>query len=137
MSALPVSPQPGETEPAPARRRRRWFGPRPVGLEVWVGAGLLLFYLAVGVSAIVVFRGSLGTLASNPAWVPPFNPPGPSWGHPFGVLTGLGTGLFTAVWKATPWDLAIVFSILALDAAIGLLLGAIAGMRPGGGSTRL
>ncbi|NNN17225.1 MAG: ABC transporter permease subunit [Thermoplasmata archaeon] len=131
MNATPAPPNPGGA-PASLRPRRRRFSPWSWGLEAWVGAGLLACYLAAGISALFVFWGSLGVLTSNPAWVPPYNPIGPSWSHPFGILDGMGTGLFTAVWKATPWDLAIVFSILALDAALGLLLGALAGMRPGG-----
>ena len=124
---------PGDTGPPDGRvgRRRRW-APHPLGLEFWVGIGLLALYLGLALSALVVFRTSLTTLATNPAWVPPFNPPGPSWQHPFGVLSGLGTDLFTAIWQATPWDLAIVASILALDASLGILIGAIAGLRPGG-----
>jgi peptide/nickel transport system permease protein len=57
---------------------------------------------------------------------------GPSWAHPFGVLPGLGTDLFQAIWQATPWDLAIVSSILALDGVLGWMLGALAGMYEGG-----
>ncbi|MFZ0699741.1 MAG: ABC transporter permease subunit [Thermoplasmata archaeon] len=130
MSANPPTPDTGGR--APARLRRRRFSSRPLGLEVWVGGGLLACYLAVGLSALFVFWGSLGTVPTNAAWVPPYNPIGPSWNHPFGILSGLGTPLFTAIWKATPWDLAIVFSILAIDASLGLVLGALAGMRPGG-----
>ncbi len=132
MSAPSASQSGPEGSSGPPRRRRRRIGARKLGIEVWVGAGLLAAYLAIALSAIVVFRGSLGALTSNPAWVPPFYPIGPSWAHPFGIMAGLGTGLFTAIWKATPWDLAIVFSILAIDAVLGLMLGALAGMRPGG-----
>jgi peptide/nickel transport system permease protein len=134
MSAPPAPPstrRPTLATPPPQPRRRH--GARPLGLEVWVGAGLLAGYVAVGLSALVEFRGSLNTLSTNPLWGVPFNPViGPSWTHPFGVLGGLGTGLFTAIWQATPWDLAIVFSILALDAALGVALGGVAGLRPGG-----
>jgi ABC-type dipeptide/oligopeptide/nickel transport system permease subunit len=132
MSAPPSSSAPRETEPFLPQQPLRRFGPRPPGLEVWVGAGLLAAYVAVALSALIEFRGSLSTLATNPAWVPPFSPIGPSWAHPFGVLNGLGTDLFTAVWQATPWDLAIVFSILGMDAVLGIFLGALAGLRPGG-----
>lgn len=113
--------------PPPTARPGRWN----LGLEVWAGLLLILFYIAVAVSALVVFYGSLTTLSSNPAWVPPFHPPPPTWAHPFGVMTGLGTGLFTAIWKATPWDVSIVFGILVIDAGLAILLGSIAGMRPG------
>jgi ABC-type dipeptide/oligopeptide/nickel transport system permease subunit len=111
--------------------RDRWFR-RPPSLGLYVGAGLLGVYLAAALSALVVFRGSLGQLSANPAWVPPFNPIGPSWAHPFGILPGFGTDLLQAVWQATPWDLAIVASILAIDALLGLLLGGIAGFYEGG-----
>ena len=57
---------------------------------------------------------------------------GPSSAHPFGVLPGLGTDLFQAVWKATPWDLGLVGAILLFDAVLGWLLGALAGMYEGG-----
>jgi ABC-type dipeptide/oligopeptide/nickel transport system permease subunit len=84
----------------------------------------------------VAFRSSLGQLSTTLAWVPP--PPffapviGPSWAHPFGILPGIGTDLFRAVWQATPWDLAIVASILAFDVVGGWMLGALAGLYEGG-----
>jgi len=93
---------------------------------------LLGTYLIVGLSAVVVFRNSLNVLATNPAWVPPFAPIGPSWAHPFGVMPGFGTDLFRAIWQATPWDLAIVAGILLIDVLLGLLLGATAGFYEGG-----
>lgn len=111
--------------------RERWAR-HPPGLGLWVGAGLLALYAVAGVSALFVFRGSLGQLSTNPAWVPPFNPIAPSWAHPFGVLPGFGTDLFQAIWQATPWDLGIVAGILAIDATIGLLLGTLAGLNEGG-----
>jgi peptide/nickel transport system permease protein len=111
--------------------RARWTR-RPPGVTLWVGAGLLAFYLFAGLSALVVFRGSLGHLSTNAAWMPPFSPIGPSLVHPFGVLPGFGVDLFQAVWQATPWDLGIVAGVLAIDATVGLLLGAGAGMKEGG-----
>jgi ABC-type dipeptide/oligopeptide/nickel transport system permease subunit len=89
-------------------------------------------YLVAAGSALVVFRKSLTTLPTNPAWVAPFSPIGPSLVHPFGVLPGFGTDLFQAVWRATPWDLAIVASILAIDTLLALFLGASAGLHEGG-----
>ena len=131
MSSAAAPPDGTDTDAArggPKRSHRRAFG-----LEMRVGAGLLLIYAAAGVSAVFVFYGSLGGLSSNPAWVPAyFTPPGPSWTHPFGVLSGLGTGLFTALWKATPWDLGIVTVILGIDAGLGVVIGGFAGMHPGG-----
>lgn len=132
MSDSSTHPESPSGQATSLRPRRRRFSSRSFGFEVWVGIGLLAFYFAVALSALVVFGGSVGSLSVNSSWIPPFTPIGPSWSHPFGILAGLGTGLFTAIWKATPWDLAIVFSILALDATLGLLLGALAGMKPGG-----
>jgi ABC-type dipeptide/oligopeptide/nickel transport system permease subunit len=97
-----------------------------------VGAGLLGIYVVAALSALVVFRASLGTLPENSAWVPPYVQVGPSWAHPFGVIPGFGTDLFRALWQATPWDLAIVASILAIDVVLGFFLGAIAGLNEGG-----
>jgi ABC-type dipeptide/oligopeptide/nickel transport system permease subunit len=47
-------------------------------------------------------------------------------------MPGFGTDLFRALWQATPWDLAIVASILAIDVLLGFLLGGIAGLNEGG-----
>ncbi len=115
------------------RHGRGWPRSHPFPIEVWIGVGLLAAYAVVGVSAIVVFGSSLSRVPTTQMWVPPYPaPPSPSWSHPFGVLSGVGTGLFTAIWRATPWDLAIVFSILSIDGALALVLGSIAGMTPRG-----
>ena len=106
-----------------------------MGLGFWIGTGVLAAYVIGALSALLVFRGSPGILSTNTAWIapPPFNPVlGPSTAHPFGVLPGLGVDLLDALWQATPWDLALVASILAFDAALGSVLGAIAGMNEGG-----
>jgi ABC-type dipeptide/oligopeptide/nickel transport system permease subunit len=88
--------------------------------------------MVVGLSALVVFRGSLGHLSENPAWFPPSPSMSPSAAHPFGIMPGFGTDLFRALWKATPWDLAVVAGILTIDVAFGFFLGAIAGLQEGG-----
>lgn len=111
--------------------RERWAR-RPLGAGLWAGLGILGAYLAVALSALVVFRTSLYQVPTNASWIPPFNPIGPSAAHPFGVLPGLGIDLFRALWQATPWDLAIVAGILAIDAGLGWTLGALAGMNEGG-----
>jgi len=106
--------------------RERWKR-RPFGFGMWAGVVVLGAYVGAAVSALIVFRNSVDQVPIDPNWIPPFSPIGPSWSHPFGVLPGLGTGLFRAVWQATPWDLAIVAAILALDAVLGWVLGALAG----------
>jgi peptide/nickel transport system permease protein len=114
---------------------RQRLARRPYGPSFWVGVAILLAYLAAALSALVVFRQSLTVLPVNSAWIPsePFAPAiGPSPAHPFGVLPGLGVDLFQALWQATPWDLAIVGGILAFDALLGWVLGAIAGLNEGG-----
>ena len=108
------------------------LGRRPLGAETWAGLVLLGAYLVLGLSALVVFRGSLEQLSTHGSWIPAFQVYGPSFGHPFGILPGLGVDLFTAIWQATPWYLAIVSGILALDALLGWMLGALAGMHEGG-----
>ena len=111
--------------------RERWAR-RPLGTGLWSGVAVLAAYLVVALSAVFVFRNSLFQVPINPNWIPPFNILGPSAAHPFGVLPGLGTDLFRALWQATPWDLAIVAGILAIDAGLGWTLGALAGMNEGG-----
>lgn len=121
--------------PLPASNPPGWrerLARRPLGAGTWLGLGLLAAYLVVALSALVRFGGSLAQLSTNNVWVPPFAVLGPSWAHPFGVLTGFGTDLFTALWQATPWDLSIVAGILAIDAALGWVLGALAGLNEGG-----
>jgi len=113
------------------RLRERWAR-RPPNLGFLVGAGMLLVYLVAGVSALFVFRGSLDTLPANAAWMNSATVIGPSQAHPFGVMPGFGTDLFDALWRAAPWDLGIVTSILAIDVFLGFFLGAIAGLNEGG-----
>jgi thermopsin len=121
----PVAPLPSPT------LRERWAR-RPPGLGFLVGVGILLVYVGAALSALVVFRNSLGTLSENLAWIPPYPAFGPSWAHPFGIMPGFGTDLFQAIWQATPWDLAIVAGILAIDVLLGFFLGAVAGLAEGG-----
>jgi peptide/nickel transport system permease protein len=124
-----AGPEPFEIPPPPTVREQ--FGRHPPRAEMWVGVGVLVAYVAAALSAIAVFWGHLTRLTVNPVWIPPFNVPGMSWAHPFGVLPGIGTDLFGAVWQATPWDLSIVLCILAIGATLGFLLGAIAGLHEG------
>ena len=122
-----------EPPPPPSRPslRERWAR-RPPSLGFLVGAGMLAVYLVAALTALVVFRSSLDQLPQNVAWVPPYNPIGPSDAHLFGIMPGFGTDLFRAVWQATPWDLGIVAGILAIDVFLGFFLGAIAGLDEGG-----
>ncbi len=135
---MSAAPAPSAAPPAYRAIRPGWrtrYGRHPLGLTFWLGAAVLGGYLVVAVSALVVFHGTLGTLATNPNWIygPPFGTAiGPTSAHPFGVLPGLGVDLFDALWQATPWDLALVAGILAFDAALGWVLGALAGMNEGG-----
>jgi len=120
---IPVVPR------RPTLRQR--YDRHPPGLRFWLGAGLLGLYAAAAVSAVFYFGSSLGTLPYNYDWGVGNVVVGPSWSHPFGVVSGLGTGLFEAIWRATPWDLAIVSGILGIDVCLGWFLGAIAGLREG------
>jgi peptide/nickel transport system permease protein len=115
----------------PPTLRQRWAR-HPPDIGLVVGMALLAGYLIAGLTALFEFQGSLNVLPRNPAWVPSIAPIGPSWTHPFGVMPGFGTDLFRAIWRATPWDLAIVASILALDGLLGFFLGGMAGAREGG-----
>jgi ABC-type dipeptide/oligopeptide/nickel transport system permease subunit len=130
-----ASPGSSPSAPKPPGWRER-LARRPLGGETWAGLVLLGIYVGVALSAVIAFGASLDRVPTQIAWIPP--PPffrntlGPSAAHPFGVLPGIGTDLFRAVWQATPWDLAIVAGILVFDVAIGWTLGALAGMNEGG-----
>jgi ABC-type dipeptide/oligopeptide/nickel transport system permease subunit len=93
---------------------------------------MLVAYGVVGVSAVFVFGSSLDQIRVTVPWQNPIPARPPTWAHPFGILPGFGTGLFTALWKATPWDLVIVGGILSIDVGLGLVLGGIAGFTEGG-----
>ncbi len=118
------------TVPRPSLRER--LARRPPSLGFLVGAAMLAGYLIAALSALAVFRTSLDQLPQNLAWVPLENPVGPSAVHPFGIMAGFGTDLFDAIWRATPWDLGLVASILVIDVFLGFFLGAIAGLDEGG-----
>lgn len=134
-SSAPSGTAATKMPPPPRPSLRQRLGRRPYGLTFWAGTAILLFYLLAAFSALYVFHSSLNRVAVNPSWIPPepFAPAiGPSSGHLFGILPGIGTDLFRALWQATPWDLTIVGGILAFDAVIGWLLGSLAGMNEGG-----
>jgi len=129
-------------EPAPAaaglptkvRRAslRERLARNPPDARLWVGAALLGLYLFAALSALVVFRGAVQSVAITGAWIYPSPVYPPSWSHPFGVLPGVGVDLFRYLWVATPWDLSMVVGILLIDTVIGVLLGAVAGAHEGG-----
>ena len=123
MGPLRTESAPPRGLPAVARSGSR--ARRSANLGLWVGGGLLAVYLAAGLSALYVFRGSLGTLSEDLAWDAPTHSMAPSWGHPFGIMPGFGTDLFRAVWQATPWDLAIVAGILSIAVLLGFFLGGL------------
>ncbi|MCI4331559.1 MAG: ABC transporter permease subunit [Thermoplasmata archaeon] len=100
--------------------------------ELWVGLGLLLAYAAVGFAALVRFQDGLGSLDVHPEWIDPRISLGPSWAHPFGVITVAGVDELSALFQATPWDLAIVGSVLAAGLSLGFLLGGVAGLEDEG-----
>ena len=134
-AAVPVETHRPALPPVSRPTLQERLARRPFGLSFWAGVAILLAYLAAALSALVVFRQSPTILSVNESWIPsePFATAiGPSPAHLFGVLPGLGVDLFQALWQATPWDLAIVGGILAFDALLGWILGAIAGFNEGG-----
>ncbi|MEM0128665.1 MAG: ABC transporter permease subunit [Thermoplasmata archaeon] len=117
--------------PPPAPRPSLWAR-NPPPKELWAGAALLAVYVGLALSALIEFGSHLGTLAVTRAWVPTYVIIGPNPAQPFGVLPAFGVSLSTALWQATPWDLAILLPILAIDGALALILGTWAGLAEGG-----
>ncbi len=133
LGSAPISGADGETADGPAswedelsvrERVRR----RDVALEVWVGLATLGAYSLVALYALARFGSDLGRLDVHSEWIDPTVPPGPSGSHPFGVLTVAGVDEFWAIVRATPWDLAIVGSVVGAGLTIGFVLGGFAGL---------
>ncbi|MCI4324900.1 MAG: ABC transporter permease subunit [Thermoplasmata archaeon] len=95
------------------------------------GLAILLFYLAAAVAALFYYGPGLTTPPIRASWAEQYPPPGPQVAHPFGVMAGLGVDVFGEVARAVPIDLAIVAVALGSSMAIGVLLGAYAGVRGG------
>jgi peptide/nickel transport system permease protein len=99
--------------------------PLLVGLLLLAGLGV------IAVVELLRYGSSVDTLAINLNWAILVTPPGPSWSHPFGIANYLGVDVLTAVLQATPWDLAIVGSILLASVALGVFLGTYTGFTGG------
>jgi peptide/nickel transport system permease protein len=100
--------------------------------QLLAGGGILLFFLLIAGVEIALHGAAVNAFPFNGAWaLNTVHPIGPSPGHPFGVLAGLGIDLYNAVWQSTPWDLLIFAIILFLAVGAGTLLGAWAGFAGG------
>lgn len=131
--APPARPPPGEAEEPPfeitARERFRRLGER-----IWrtpgllAGATLLGLFGAVSVASVLYYGSSLEQIPVNPVWANAAMAPGPSWGIWFGADSVLGISVFGALVRATPIDVALVGGILVGASALGIILGASAGL---------
>ncbi|MCI4360826.1 MAG: ABC transporter permease subunit, partial [Thermoplasmata archaeon] len=106
------------------RFRERTQGNTPLTL----GALLLLAYLVVAVAAVIHFGNGLFALPQNGALGRLLMPPGPDPAHPFGVMGTTGVDILGALFQATPIDLALIGGSVLLAVALGLGLGALAGL---------
>ncbi len=100
-------------------------------LPLLVGVGMLAVFVAVGISAAVVYAGHLTDLPINIAVGLERPPPGPSWAYPFGVMGTSGADIAQALYQATPIDLALIGGPILLALAIGTTVGAYAGLATG------
>jgi peptide/nickel transport system permease protein len=120
---------PAGPEPPPSA----WARVHRTGLELWdtptLLAGLVLtaFFVGASLDAIGAFGPHLDTMYVRSSWALGAYPPGPSAAHPFGVMDILGVDEATAIFQATPWDLALVGGITLPSAFVGLFLGSEAG----------
>jgi peptide/nickel transport system permease protein len=112
------------------RRLLRRIGPNR---SFYIGLAVLLIFVGVAISALITFGSNLGTLPGSNALARAQNPPGPSWAHPFGTVNRVGLDLYSAIYQATPIDLALVGGPILVALTIGLLLGATAAL----GSARI
>jgi ABC-type dipeptide/oligopeptide/nickel transport system permease subunit len=136
-SNLPLSPTIEELDAEVARWVRpgqelrfflRRFGGNPT---LVAGIGLLAAYLGIAVAAVAYYGRTLTTPPFSAGWATVLPPPGPSWSHPFGIMSGLGVDVFTEVVRAFPIDLGLVAIALGSAGVVGVLLGAYAAVRGG------
>ena len=96
-----------------------------------VPAGLVILggFVVLGVAALVRYGDSLELLNGDPQFQQSgVTPPGPTWGHPFGVMSTLGLDIASSLLRATPIDLALVGGSILLAVGLGLLLGSLAAL---------
>ncbi|HXQ93828.1 MAG TPA: ABC transporter permease [Thermoplasmata archaeon] len=128
------SPARDDEEPLPAEwlvRKSLWVRFRERTHSNWpltVGAMMLTAYCVVGIAAIVEFGSGLYVLPIDPNYANVLTPPGPGSAHPFGIMGTIGVDILSALFQATPIDLALIGGSTLLAVAIGLLLGAYAGL---------
>jgi peptide/nickel transport system permease protein len=130
----PMDPPPGPVDPAWLRKGRpgRRFSERlRQSPSLVLGISILAAFGGVAVLALLEWGTSVGNLAIVPSLGAALPPPGPSSQHPFGVMANWGVGIFTALVRATPIDLALVGGPIALAATVGVLVGTKAGYSGG------
>jgi peptide/nickel transport system permease protein len=96
-----------------------------------VGLAVLAAYGAVALGALLKWGDTLADTPYRLTWAYAYPPLGPSTAHPFGVMSIWGIDIFQAVLRATPFDLALVGGSIALAAAVGGVVGALAGYSGG------
>lgn len=127
MNVVDLEESPPAPEPSP------WVRVRRVGLQLldtptlMLGLVLAGFFVVVSVDAVLTFGSHLGTMYTSFTWATGAYPPGPSAAHPFGVAYIIGVDEATALFQATPWDVALVAGITVPSAVVGLFLGSEAG----------
>ena len=114
----------------------RWFVRQFQGnWSLFLGLGVLLGYLAVAMLAVGEFGATLTRPPFHPDWAEAIPPPGPTWAHPFGIMSGIGVDGFTEVFRAFPIDLGVVFLAIGSAGVVGVVVGAAAAVRGGGWET--
>jgi peptide/nickel transport system permease protein len=122
-------PPPGAVDPIWLRRgdtRGRLADRISRNPSLIVGTSILGLYGAVAIAALWTWGTSIGDLSYNPVVGSIFPPLGPSPSHPFGVMMTWGVGIFTALVRATPIDLALLGGPVLLAGALGAVMGAVA-----------
>jgi peptide/nickel transport system permease protein len=129
-----------EPHPDEAAETSEWVPPHPIerlrtrlrgNRQLEAGVLLLGLFGVVAVTALVRFGSGLGTLVVDSTLGQVEPPIGPSSAHPFGVMSGLGLDLLSALVQATPIDLALVGGSTLLAALLGIVLGSYAALAGG------
>lgn len=98
--------------------------------QLFVGAGILLGFLVVGIAAVLYWGGSLTVLTIDPN-LANNAPSSPSWTYPFGTMNRIGIQILPAELKATPVDLLLIGGTILGALSLGLMAGAYAGYERG------